>query len=104
MTSYSIHYTKLYDFNDAMAVGALPQLNGQGYSVPEQVSVMGFDDIPYVRFIHPRLTTICYPIERMGAQAAELAVQLLSHGSLEGLHHRFDPELLIRDSVRPLDR
>jgi len=99
-----VPFSAVVCFNDAMAVGALSWLNEQGYSVPEQISVMGFDDIPYVRFIHPRLTTICYPIERMGAQAAELAVRLLSHGSLEGLHHRFDPELLIRDSVRPLDR
>ncbi len=94
-----VPFSAVLCFNDAMAVGALSWLAEQGYRVPAQISVMGFDDIPYVRFIHPKLTTVRYPIERMGAQAAELAVQLLNHGALDGMSHKFAPELQIRESV-----
>ena len=93
-------FTAFVAFNDAMAAGAISYLIEQGISVPEQISAVGFDDIPYIRFIRPKLTTVRYPIEAIGEQAAELAVRLLDEKPLDGLQLKFVPEMVIRDSVR----
>ena len=93
-------FTAFVAFNDAMAAGAISYLIEQGISVPEQISAVGFDDIPYIRFIRPKLTTVRYPIEAIGEQAAELAVRLLDEKPLDGVQLKFVPEMVIRDSVR----
>ena len=62
--------------NDAMAAGAISVLADNGLKVPEEVSVVGFDDIIYARYLRPKLSTMRYPIELMAAQAAKLALQL----------------------------
>ena len=61
-------------YNDLMAIGVIQTLQENGIKVPEQVSVMGFDDLPIAAYCTPRLTTIRYPIEQMAAQAARLAL------------------------------
>ncbi|MCD8547377.1 MAG: LacI family DNA-binding transcriptional regulator [Aeromonadaceae bacterium] len=93
-------FTAFVGYNDAMAAGAISFLLEHGIQVPEQVSAVGFDDIPYVRFIHPKLSTIRYPIEKMGEQAAELAVRLLDNKPVDGLRLKFEPELIERNSVK----
>ncbi len=61
--------------------------------------MVGFDDIPYARYIYPKLTTVRYPIEEMGGRAAELALSLLDHKPAEGLALKFEAELVRRESV-----
>ena len=61
--------------------------------------MVGFDDIPYIRFIRPKLTTVKYPIEAIGEQAAELALRLLDNKPVEGICLKFVPEMVGRDSV-----
>ena len=62
-----------------MVAGAISCLLERGYKIPQQISVVGFDDIPYARYIYPKLTTVRYPIEEMGGRAAELALSLRDH-------------------------
>ncbi|PRY00859.1 LacI family DNA-binding transcriptional regulator [Allonocardiopsis opalescens] len=66
--------TCLFAVNDVMATGALAALREAGVRVPQDMSVAGFDDIPTVRDITPQLTTVRLPLERMGEQAARLAL------------------------------
>ena len=68
--------TAVVAYNDAMAAGAISVLADNGLKVPEEVSVVGFDDIIYARYLRPKLSTMRYPIELMAAQAAKLALQL----------------------------
>ena len=56
-----------------MAAGAMGVLNDNGIDVPQEISLMGFDDVLVSRYVRPRLTTIRYPIVTMAQQAAELA-------------------------------
>jgi LacI family transcriptional regulator len=94
-----VPFSAVLGFNDAMVAGAISCLLERGYKIPQQVSVVGFDDIPYARYIYPKLTTVRYPIEAMGGRAAELALRLLDHKPAEGLILKFEAELVARESV-----
>ncbi|QYF88141.1 LacI family DNA-binding transcriptional regulator [Brevundimonas sp. PAMC22021] len=61
--------------NDQMALAALQVANGRGVAVPEQLSIVSFDDTPIVRFSHPPLTAITQPIAAMTAEAARLLIR-----------------------------
>lgn len=69
-------FTALFAYNDAMAIGAISTLEDNGYKVPADISVIGFDDVLLSRYSRPKLTTLNYPIEKMAEQAAKLAIQL----------------------------
>ena len=91
--------TAVFAYNDNMAAGALSALKDNGIAVPQQVSVIGFDDIPIARYTDPQLTTIRYPIVSMAKQATELAL-LGAAGKLDGeATHCFMPTLVRRHSV-----
>ncbi len=85
--------------NDQMAAGAYSALREAGYSIPEDVSVVGYDDVDLSRYLFPTLTTIRQPLEEMGRAAARTALALL--GSQGEVRNRFDPELISRHSVAP---
>ncbi len=63
--------------NDAMALGAIAALHESGVRVPEELAVVGFDDIPIARFLSPTLTTIRVPIAELGERAAERLITSL---------------------------
>lgn len=65
----------IFALNDPMAIGALAALRDHGVSVPSDVSVVGFDDIPAARDVTPPLTTVRLPMEEMGSRALELALK-----------------------------
>ena len=64
--------TAICAFNDAMAIGAIKALQDNKIKIPEQIAVIGHDDLPTSAMIHPALSTMHSPIEEMGAEAAKL--------------------------------
>lgn len=70
-----VDFTAVLASNDLMAIGALVALRKAGIGVPDQVSVVGIDDVPIAADVTPGLTTVRLPLAEMGAAAAELAVQ-----------------------------
>jgi len=70
----------LFAVNDIMAVGAMAYLRSAGVKLPEDVAVAGFDDIPSLRDITPALTTVSLPLELIGHQALELALDASQDG------------------------
>ncbi|PJG57445.1 substrate-binding domain-containing protein [Aeromonas cavernicola] len=91
--------TAVVAYNDAMAAGVLSVLADNGVKVPDDISVIGFDDIIYARYLQPKLSTMRYPIELMAAQAAKLALQLAA-GEHESWQNRlYTPALISRHSV-----
>lgn len=93
-------FTALLAYNDLMAVGAIHALFNAGIKVPEDVSVIGFDDLIVSRACRPRLTTMHYPIEEMANYATKLAIELSnSKTSPSKQTHLFIPEMVERDSV-----
>jgi LacI family transcriptional regulator len=93
-------FTALVAFNDISALGAMTALREAGHKVPEDVSVMGFDDIEFASIAYPALTTIRQPLQEMGATAAELLIRKLANDeSVQNICLR--PELIVRSSTCP---
>ncbi|MGK9175167.1 HTH-type transcriptional regulator GalR [Yokenella regensburgei] len=93
------NFTAVACYNDSMAAGALGVLSDNGIAVPEEISLIGFDDILVSRYVRPRLTTVRYPIVTMATQAAELALALAENRPLPEITHLFNPTLVRRHSV-----
>jgi DNA-binding LacI/PurR family transcriptional regulator len=93
-------FTALIAYNDISALGAMTALREAGHKVPEDVSVMGFDDIDFASLAHPPLTTIHQPLHEMGAMAAELLLRKFANDeSVRNICVR--PELVVRSSTCP---
>ncbi|WP_045855636.1 LacI family DNA-binding transcriptional regulator [Teredinibacter purpureus] len=93
-------FTAVVAYNDLMAVGAMNALQNAGIRVPEDVSVVGFDDLYIAKACRPTLTTMHYPVEEMASYAAELAIDLSSGKErLSNRTHLFMPILKERNSV-----
>ncbi len=84
--------------NDRMAEGVLERLRGVGLRVPEDVSVVGYDDASSAPYLRPALTTVHQPIHEMGVAAAQLALKVLGTEEKE-VEQCFEPQLVVRDSV-----
>lgn len=83
--------------NDYMAFGAIDELGRRRVKVPEQVAVVGFDDIQPARFHLPSLTTVRQPLERLGREGAERLLDLLEGRPAEG-SRTLETELVLRRS------
>ena len=94
--------TAVLTFNDVMAAGMMAHLRKCGRRLPEDLSIIGFDDILLARYLYPPLTTLHYPIETMAKRAAELAIARLQQQEPGPGSHEFSPSLVIRESVSPL--
>jgi LacI family transcriptional regulator len=92
--------TAIAALNDSMAIGALSLLRSRGISVPDQMTVMGFDDMPIARDVTPPLTTVRLPLSDMGARAMTLALQP-PDDSEERRVEEVGAELIRRDSSAP---
>jgi len=73
----SPHPTAIFCYNDMTAIGALRALKKAGLDVPGDVSVIGYDDIPFSAYVAPPLTTVAQPKNRLGQRAMELTLRLL---------------------------
>lgn len=93
--------TALFVASDLMAVGAVEGLNASGVKVPEDVSVIGFDDQEYARHTRPALTTVRQDMYGMGLQAARLLMHMLEDEEYQPVHEDLETELVIRESTAP---
>ncbi|MDQ0895165.1 LacI family DNA-binding transcriptional regulator [Agromyces ramosus] len=93
--------TAVIAFNDLVALGLMTRLTELGVSVPRDLSVAGFDDVPMARFSTPRLTSMSVPRGEIGAQAWARLRTLIAGGPIE---HSvlYRPRLEIRDSTGPV--
>lgn len=91
--------TSILCFNDMVATGVLLACRGQGVSVPEQCSVVGFDDIDLARYVSPSLTTVHQPKREIGNIAMQMLQALLEERSVE--NRVLPPELVLRESTAP---
>jgi LacI family transcriptional regulator len=90
--------------NDLIAISAIRYLAEHGVQVPDDVSVLGFDNIRWADIVTPRLTTIAQPVGAIGAKAVELMQGSLSGEKIAARHTIFDVTLVERDSVKRLGR
>ncbi len=95
------HFTAVFACNDHMAFGAYEVLKANGVNVPDQISLVGFDDILFARYLTPALTTVNFPIEQMSAEAVQLVIQILNKNKRD-VNFKLSPSLVPRSSVKEL--
>ena len=96
-------FTAIFTFNDVSAIGAIRAFNEAGYGVPEDISVVGFDDVYSAAYQNPPLTTVRQPLRRMGTLAAETLLGRLAAGTGEAYPKLLTvvPDLIVRQSTGP---
>lgn len=94
-------FTAVACANDEMAAGAMAACRDANIKVPDQVSIVGYDDIDYAYYLHPKLTTVHYPVEEMGRMAAKWVLQNVYNKPME-LSNTFAPYLIMRNSTSKL--
>jgi DNA-binding LacI/PurR family transcriptional regulator len=96
-------FTALFAFNDISALGALRAIRDAGLRVPEDVSVVGFDDIASAAYQHPALTTVRQPLYEMGQRAADTLVARLESPESKAPHTiSLEPTLIVRGTTGPV--
>lgn len=93
--------TAIFAGNDTIAVGALSALRQVGASVPADISVVGFDDLPFARFLNPPLTTIRTDGVDTGRKAAQLLFQILRNEAVAERQLQSPTEFIVRASTGP---
>ena len=94
--------TAIFASNDVMALGVMDAVRSRDLRVPGDVSVIGFDDIPQASLVHPALTTVNQPLEKMGRVATQKLLDLLQNPGKAAERIELPTELIIRDSCLPL--
>jgi len=94
--------TAIFASNDDMAAGVIRAAYNMGLRVPDDLSVVGFDDVPLAARVSPPLTTVRQPIAQIGVTAVDLLIEMLKGNPPEQDEHLFDTELIIRSSTAPL--
>ncbi len=94
-------FTALFTYNDICAIGSIRAFQEAGLRVPEDISVVGFDDVPAAAFANPGLTTVRQPLQRMGQIAAKIVIDQIE-GNAEWVPEiAIEPEFVVRDSTGP---
>ena len=96
--------TAIFAFNDNHAIGALKAARIRGLRVPEDLSIVGFDDVEHATIVTPMLTTVRQPLAEMGRTAVSLLMRLIDRHSLETLHVELATRLVVRESSGPVPR
>lgn len=91
--------TAIFCENDEMAIGAIKRIRETRLRVPQDISVAGFDDIPFAAFCDPPLTTIAQPAEAFGRHAVEMLVAQFERKPLEATHLVLPHRLVVRGST-----
>jgi len=97
-------FTALFAATDELAIGAIRVLNDEGLRVPEDVSVVGFDDIDIAKYMNPRLTTISQPLTEMGEKTAAALHHQISGNNAVKDELTLPYKLVIRESTRALKK
>jgi DNA-binding LacI/PurR family transcriptional regulator len=94
----NVRFTALFAYNDISAIGAIQAFHEAGIHVPEDVSVVGFDDIPLAVVFKPELTTVSQPLNRMGQLAAKTLIDQIEKAAEYQPEIIIEPELIRRAS------
>ena len=93
--------TAIFAGSDLQALGALDAARAFGLRVPDDLSIVGYDDIPLARWITPRLTTVHQPLKRMGEEAARLVIRLSDEEPATTPRMDLATSLVVRESTAP---
>lgn len=96
--------TAIFAGSDTQAMGVYSALRARGLSVPDAMSVIGFDDVPIASIVTPALTTIRQPLVEMGRIATTMLLRLIAEEPLDTMRVELTTSLIVRESCAPLHR
>ena len=96
-----VHFTAIVCYNDVAAIGAIRAIRDHGLRIPEDISVVGFDDIESAAFYNPSITTVRQPLHEMGTVAARVLLERVRGQNSVQQMFSVLPELVIRESTCP---
>jgi len=88
----------IFAASDTMAIGVIKAIKDEGFLIPDDIAVVGFDDLLPSRYIGPQLTTVRQPVRRFGMKAVEMLIDIIENGPEPPRRVIFDTELVIRES------
>jgi LacI family transcriptional regulator len=94
--------TAIFAFNDNVAVGVMSAARARGLSIPDDLSVVGFDDSVHAAIVTPALTTVRQPLAEMGRMAVSLLLRLLENQRVDALRIQLATKLVVRESTGPV--
>ncbi|MDX1994708.1 MAG: LacI family DNA-binding transcriptional regulator [bacterium] len=94
--------TAIFASNDLSAFGAMEAIRQHGLRIPDDISVVGFDDIPQASIAHPKLTTVRQPLEQMGRVAVKMLLEQIEDQSRPPRRVTLATRLIVRDSCQSL--
>lgn len=94
--------TGLFASNDLMAIGVISAAKGLGLTIPDDLSIVGFDDILFSKIFNPALTTINQPKYEIGVMATDMLLDRIENPQLPTRREMFDTNLVVRASTAPL--
>jgi len=98
LLNYEVGFSAVFALNDRMALGAMRALREAGLRIPQDVSVVGYDDLPLTAYFDPPLTTIHQPIEKFGEIGFQLLLDAVNKPDEPPQTIRLDPKLIIRET------
>jgi LacI family transcriptional regulator len=93
--------TAIVAANDLVAIGCYDALEERGLRCPQDISIAGFNDMPFVEKLRPALTTVRVPQREIGKVAADLLLEQLNDGQEKATEILLEPTLIVRDSTAP---
>lgn len=96
--------TGIFASNDVMTFGVMEAVRDRGLRIPDDVSIIGFDDIPQAASVYPPLTTIRQPLAEMGATATRMLLELINNPDQPAQRIELPTELIVRASTRTMNR
>ena len=100
LIKFSNRPTAVFFYNDLMAMGALSGASSIGLRIPDDISIIGYDDIEYANYTVPRLTTVAHPKYEIGKKLAERMITRINNKKIIPQKFVFEPELIIRESCK----
>jgi LacI family transcriptional regulator len=94
--------TAIFASNDVMAFGVMEAVRDQALKIPDDVSIVGFDDIPQSVSVYPQLTTVQQPLAEMGARATQMLLELIENPDQPAQRVELPTELIVRASTRAI--
>jgi LacI family transcriptional regulator len=93
--------TAVFAANDLSALGAIEAFREGGLRIPQDISILGFDDIPQASLVYPKLTTVHQPLNHMGRVAVRMLLEHMEAPDKQMKQVTLDTQLVIRDSCMP---
>ena len=94
--------TAVYVGNDIMALGAYDELEARGIKCGKDISIVGFDDMPFADKFNPPLTTVHTPMVNIGTEAARILIDKINDNNIPARTIKLKPDLIVRNSTGPV--